>query len=97
MQFFFLILLNFVLFTWFKKRITKKFQENYRIYLKDKEGNQELLSDTIAYLMDRDKVHEKRILYLSGEMASQWDSIQLIKDNLNMEDNKDEGSERNFG
>lgn len=87
MTFLFLIVLNFVLFLYIKIRLEKKFQNTYTVFLTDKEGNRQRLSDTIAYLLEQNEIQEKRLLYLVDEMAKQWDSIELVKDTLGMEDN----------
>jgi|TARA_B100000073_G_scaffold267276_1_gene226876 hypothetical protein len=86
MIYLFVILLNFVLFVYIKFRLEKKFQNTYSIFLIDKEGNRQRLSDTIGYLLERDQIHEKRVLYLTDEMAKQWDAVELMKDNLNTEE-----------
>lgn len=86
MTFLFLILLNFVLFLYIKIRLEKKFQNSYTVFLTDGEGNRQRLSDTISYLLEQSQVQEKRLLYIVDEMAQQWDSIELIKDQLGLED-----------
>ena len=86
MIYLYVLILNFVLFLYIKFRLEKKFQNTYSIFLIDKEGRRQRLSDTLSYLLERDQIHEKRVMYLTDEMASQWDAIELVKDTLQMEE-----------
>ena len=86
MIYLYVLILNFVLFLYIKFRLEKKFRNTYSIFLIDKEGRRQRLSDTLSYLLERDQIHEKRVMYLTDEMASQWDAIELVKDTLKMED-----------
>ena len=86
MIYLYVLILNFVLFLYIKFRLEKKFQNTYSIFLIDKEARRQRLSDTLSYLLERDQIHEKRVMYLTDEMASQWDAIELVKDTLKMED-----------
>ena len=75
----FLIILNLVLYYLLQRRLTRKFEKSYTIYLKDGNGNKQTLADTIAHLLELDEINEKRIKYLVREMENQWLAIEKIK------------------
>ena len=75
----FLIILNLVLYYLLQRRLTRKFEKSYTIYLKDCNGNKQTLADTIAHLLEQDEINEKRIKYLVREMENQWLAIEKIK------------------
>lgn len=79
MTLFFVILSNALIYIIVRAQLARKFRKGYTIYLKDEEGNRQTLTDTIAYLIEQNEVLEKKIMYLAGEMESQWLSIEKIK------------------
>ena len=58
------IILNLVLYFLLRRRMIRKFEKSYSIYLKDGDGNKQTLSDTIAHLLEMSEVNEKRLRYL---------------------------------
>lgn len=79
MTLFLVILSNALIYIIVKAQLARKFKNSYSIYLRDQEGNRQTLADTIAFLIEQNEVLEKRIMYLAGEMESQWLSIEKIK------------------
>ena len=79
MTLFLVILSNALIYIIVKAQLARKFKSGYTIYLRDEDGNRQTLTDTIAYLIEQNEVLEKKIMYLAGEMESQWLSIQKVK------------------
>ena len=73
------IILNLVLYFLLRRRMIRKFEKSYSIYLKDGDGNKQTLSDTIAHLLEMSEVNEKRLKYLCSEMENQWLAIEKLK------------------
>jgi len=79
MTLFLVILSNALIYIIVRAQLSRKFKKGYTIYLRDGDGNSQTLTDTIAYLIEQNEVLEKKIMYLAGEMESQWLSIEKIK------------------
>lgn len=87
MTVFSLIFLNVILYLIFRVQIIRKLRKNYTVSLQDSEGNTQSLSDTIAFLLEQNKIQEKRLMFLAKEMETQWANIEFMKDRLNISDN----------
>jgi len=74
-----IILSNALMYIIIRAQLARKFRTGYTIYLKDQQGNKQTLADTVAYLLEQNEVLEKRIIYLAGEMESQWLNIEQLK------------------
>ena len=79
MTLFFVILSNALIYIIVRAQLARKFRTGYTIFLKDQEGNKQTLTDTIAYLLEQNEILEQKIVYLAGEMESQWLAIEKIK------------------
>ena len=74
-----IILVNIFLYLLLRVHLVRKFKSSYTIYLKDGKGNKQTLSDTIAYLLEKDEIYEKQIRYLAQEIENQWLMIEKVK------------------
>ena len=74
-----IILINIFLYLLLRVHLVRKFKSSYTIYLKDGKGNKQTLSDTIAYLLEKDEIYEKQIRYLAQEIENQWLMIEKVK------------------
>lgn len=88
MTVFSLIFLNLILYLIFRIQIIRKLRKNYTVSLQDSEGNTQSLSDTIAFLLEQNKIQEKRLMFLAKEMETQWSNIEFMKDRLDISDNE---------
>jgi len=74
-----IILINILLYLVLRVQLVRKFKSSYTIYLKDGKGNRQTLSDTVAYLLEKEEIHEKQIKYLAQEIENQWLMIEKVK------------------
>ena len=75
----YIILSNIILYVILRIHLVRKFRTSYTIYLEDQKGNRQTLAKTVAYLIEQDELHEKKIMYLASEMEKQWLAIEQIK------------------
>ena len=50
-----IILINILLYLVLRVQLVRKFKSSYTIYLKDGKGNRQTLSDTVAYLLEKEE------------------------------------------
>ena len=79
MTLFLIIFTNLILYVILRIHLVRKFRTSYSIYLKDEKGNRQTLSDTVAYLLEKEEIHEKQIKYLAQEIENQWLMIEKVK------------------
>ena len=70
---------NLVLYILLRIHLVRKFRVGYSIYLKDSDGNRQTLQDTIAYLLEQNKISDQKVMYVAREMESQWLEIEKMK------------------
>ena len=70
---------NLVLYILLRIHLVRKFRVGYSIYLKDSDGNSQTLQDTIAYLLEQNKISDQKVMYVAREMESQWLEIEKMK------------------
>ena len=79
MNIFLILFTNAILYVILRISLVRKFRTSYSIYLKDGKGNRQTLSDTVAYLLEKEEIHEKQIKYLAQEIENQWLMIEKVK------------------
>ena len=70
---------NLVLYIHLRIHLVRKFRVGYSIYLKDSDGNRQTLQDTIAYLLEQNKISDQKVMDVAREMESQWLEIDKMK------------------
>ena len=74
-----IIATNLVSYILLRIHLVRKFRAGYSIYLKDSDGNRQTLQDTIAYLLEQNKISDQKVMYVAREMESQWLEIEKMK------------------
>ena len=70
---------NLVLYILLRIHLVRKFRVGYSIYLRDSDGNRQTLQDTIAYLLEQNKISDQKVMYVAREMENQWLEIEKMK------------------